>query len=331
MELSFPNPQVFLWMCFLYLIILLLRFFFHKAPVYRYPLASFLSESKICAKSFRRPIFFIIRALIIGLSILLISRLGWVDKISEVKVNGIDIMLAIDLSGSMEAFDDLKDPRSRLFVAKKEATNFVKRRLDDQIGITVFGANSMTIAPLTLDKIMLERVISRLSIGDVDPVATNLSEGLALSVARLKDSKAKSKIVVLLTDGKPTGQTQVSMERAIQLANDFGVKVYTIGVGSPDGGYVTIAPGYVQRIDISSIDFALLERIAKSTGGTAFVAKNPAEIEEAYRQIDLLEKTERQSNNYFSYKDVFWPIASIILILLFLESLFAGLIWRGLW
>lgn len=331
MELNFAHPYFLAAMCILFPIILLFKIYFFRPKVYRYPLTSFLRGSGVSGASFKGPIMFLVRALIIGLSILLISRLQWVDRIAEVKVNGVDIVLAIDMSGSMELIDDPRDPRPRLTVAKKEAINFIKRRLDDQISIVIFGADSTTISPLTFDKLMLERVVSRLSIGDIDSTSTNLSEGLALSVARLKDSKAKSKIIVLLTDGQPSGKTQVSMERAIQLAKDFEIKVYTIAVGNPDGSYAVVSSGYLHRIGVCSIDFELLEKIAKSTGGMPFVAQNPAEMEEAYRQIDLLEKTERQSNNYFSYTDIFWPIASVILILIFIESVLIGWMWRGLW
>lgn len=331
MELNFAHPYFLLAMCVLFPIILLIKIYVFRPKVYRYPLTSFLRGSGVSGSSLKGPIMFLLRAIIIGLSILLISRLQWVDRIDEVKVNGIDIVLALDLSGSMDFVDDLKDPRSRLFVAKNEAINFVKRRLDDQISIVIFGSNSMTVSPLTFDKVMLERVISRLAIGDVDPISTNLSEGLALSVARLKDSKAKSKIIVLLTDGQPTGTTQVSMERAIQLAKEFEIKVYTIAVGNSDCAYAIAGPGHIQRVNGQSIDHELLEKIAKSTGGIPFVAQNPAAMEEAYRQIDLLEKTERQSNNYFSYSDIFWPIASVILILIFIESVLLGWLWRGLW
>ncbi len=123
----------------------------------------------------------------------------------------------------------------------------------------------------------------------------------------------------------------VSMDKAIQLAKDLGVKVYTVGIGSPHGGYVAIAPGYYQRAFDGGVDLELLERISKATGGKTFSAHNPKEMEDVYRQIDLLEKTERKSSDYYSYTDIFWPIAWVILICVLLEVLLSSYVWRGVW
>lgn len=312
-------------------ILFLIRAKFHRSKVYKYPLASFLKLAGFGNRSLKGPILFALRATILALAAILVSRPLWVDHVSNVKVDGIDVVLALDMSNSMELLDDPNDPRTRIQVARKEAVNFIKRRLDDQISVVVFGAQSTTMAPLTLDKKMLEEVVSRLKIGDVDPMATNLSEGLALSAVRLKDSKAKSKIIILLTDGHPTGSTQVSMERAIQLAKDLEARVYTIGVGSAHGGYLAVAPGYYQRAMDAGVDFELLEKISKATGGKTFCAQNPKEMEEAYKQIDLLEKTERQSSEYYSYRDIFWPIVTVILAFMFLEVFLASWLWRSVW
>lgn len=331
MEFFFAHPQILLLVSSLLPIIFFLKYKFYKPKIYRYPLAQFLKNSNLGSQSFKRKFLNVLRVITLILLAAMIARPQWQQKLSNAKTEGIDIVLAIDVSQSMECFDDYQDPRKRIDVAKQQAQNFVEKRIDDQIGVTIFGKYAMTIAPPTLDKNMLNQVISRLQINDIDSSCTNLSEGLALAASRLKESKAKSKVVVLLTDGQPTGTTEISMERALQFAKDLNVKVYTIGVGNENGAFFKMPNGAYCQVQEAGADFQLLNKISKSTGGKTFKATNPKEIEDAYNQIDLLEKTEKKTNQYFSYHDIFWPIALAIIALMFLENFLQGFWWRGIW
>ena len=274
---------------------------------------------------------FCLRAAIISLCVLIAARPQWVDQQSQVDVEGIDIVLSLDISGSMQIFDDLHDRRSRIDVAKSEAINFIEKRINDPIGIVVFGAETLSLVPPTMDKELLRESVSKLKIGDVNPNGTALEQGLASAVARLRNSKASSKVIILLTDGQPTGASAISIEQAIDLAKQYNIRVYTMGVGSEHGGYIE----YFGRVieagqQEDSIDRALLEHIANETGGKFFHAKSPREIKEIYNTIDQLEKTKQTSNlfsqSYEALSIFLWPL----LILLLCEILLRTWFWRGL-
>lgn len=331
MELCFAHPHFLIFLSLFMPLIFLLKYRLHKPKNYKYPLANFLKTSSVNSQKFKLFFMSLLKVATFILAGLLISRPQWKEQLTDAKIDGIDIVLGIDVSASMEFVDDLRDPRTRIDVAKKQAQNFVEKRTDDQIGVVVFGVYAMTIAPITFDKNLLNQVISRMQIHDIEATSTNLSEGLALAISRLKNSKAKSKIVVLLTDGQPTGPTEISIEKAIQLAKELDVKVYTIGVGGDDGGYIQHFPGSYYKVSEQGVDFELLNKISSNTGGQTFKAKNPKEIEDAYKQIDLLEKTTKHADQYFSYNDIFWPIVGTILALIFLTNFLQAFVWRGVW
>lgn len=310
-----------------FLIILFYRFKFYKYPVYSYSLTDFLAKKGFSYKTRPRKVLFFLRLfLLIGLS-LLTMRPQWVDSRSKINVEGVDIVLALDLSGSMQAFDDLRDQRSRIDVAKSEAIRFIERRIDDPISIVIFGKDALTRCPLTLDKRMLKSIIGELRLGTIDPNGTSLGTALATSVNRLRKSKAKSKVVILLTDGVPT-EEKIDPETAITLANRYGIKVYTIGIGNKDGGYIKHPFYGVQQASIP-IDMKLLQTIADRTGGYAFRAKNPKEMRQIYSKIDTLEKTEYETDIYNKYYEAFLNFIWIILLLLFVELILKFYVWRG--
>jgi Ca-activated chloride channel family protein len=331
MELSFVYPSLLIAMGLALPIILLLKIKFERTQIYKYPLANFLKLNLQQRGVWQKWVLFALKAMMFLLGALIIARPQWRESLKNVRIEGIDIVMAIDVSQSMLCFDDLHDRRSRIVVAKQQALDFVNNRLDDQIGITIFGKHALTLAPLTIDKMMLENVISSLEIGDIDDTATNLAEGLALAVARLNNSQAKSKVVILLTDGRPNNQGHVTMEKAIQLAKDLDVKVYTIGIGSEHGGYFESHFGIMQAGGDGGADFVLLEKIAQSTGGKCFSASNPREIAQAYQQIDQLEKKDSQINQYYNCSDIFWPLMLSLLGILLLHNFLQAFIWRGLW
>lgn len=308
----------------------LIRYFFHKPLAYRYPLANYLSlQPNISTKFTRSHISFGIRIASLCMMALLVARPQWGDTRSNIDIEGIDIMLAIDISGSMQLFDDINDRRSRIDVAKQEAVNFIKKRPNDPIGIIVFGADTLSVAPPTLDKTMLTEAVNSLKIGFVDENGTALEQGLATAVARLRSSKTKNPIIILLTDGQPTGHSAISIDQALTFAKEYNVKVYTIGIGNEQGGYIQHFGQIFPQRD-SGVDKALLARIATETGGSFFMAHNPEEMRQIYEKINQLEKTKQTVELFSTYYEAFWQCMLILLLLLLTEGFLTIFIWKGI-
>jgi len=239
-------------------------------------------------------------------------------KEEEVKAEGIDIMLAIDLSSSMLAKDFEPD---RLEVSKEVAIDFVKKRPYDRMGLAVFAGEAFTQCPLTTDHTILTDFLETLAVGTLAD-GTAIGMGLATAVNRLKDSESKSKIVILLTDGvNNTGY--IDPQTASEIAEEYDVKVYTIGVGSQGNALTPVnrrSNGqYVFRMSRVQIDEALLKGISKNTGGRYFRATDRDDLENIYAEIDRLEKTEIEVNVFKRYEDEFRNFLIIGLMLLLLE------------
>lgn len=309
--------------------LIIYRLFVYKSAIYVYSLVDSISSiHEISFHKIYKYFLFFLRVLIFIVLILLIARPQIVDQNSSINVDGIDIILNMDVSGSMEAFDDLKDRRTRIEVSKKEATNFIKKRNNDSIGIVLFGKDVVSRCPLTLDKRILFNIIDEIKVGIIDPNGTALATSIACAVNRLKKSQSKSKILILLTDGVPI-YDEMSPETAIELAKKYGVKIYTIAIGRAGGGFINNGfGGVVVAHDV--IDMALLKKIASETGGEAYHAANAKELNAIYSKIDELEKTKIETeifNNYFEANaTLFWVLAVLILI----EILLRFFIFRGL-
>lgn len=327
----FAYPLVLLIGVAVWAVIVAAKWFMRKQFTYRYPLAGLISRWRGNRRSMKPVVMVVLRAGAILLCCLLAARPQWVDRRSQVTIDGINIVLALDISGSMELFDDLTDRRSRIEVAKTEAISFLEKRLNDPIGIVVFGAETLSLVPPTMDKALLKEAIAKLSVGYVNPDGTALEQGLASAVARLRNSKAKSNVIILLTDGKPTGSSAMSIEQAIDLAKQYKIKVYTMGIGSENGGYIEYFGRVMEagRQD-SAIDRALLERIASETGGKFFHAKNPREVRTVYETIDKLEKTQQTSNVFSHYHEALWPFVWLLLAFVGIEVLVKAWLWRGI-
>jgi Ca-activated chloride channel family protein len=318
MILQYAYPMVFYVFIPLLFLITIARLFFYKGPIYSYPLATFIKKQGLARNPWHKKLLFILRFLsLLGL-IFLIARPRWVDENSRVNVEGVDIVLAIDASESMQVFDDPNDSRSRIDVAKEEAINFIEKRVDDPIGIVAFGQESISLCPLTLDKTMLKNIVGDIEIGQINPHGTWLGTGLATAVNRLRKSKAKSKVIILLTDGEPTPPEKIDPETATDLAKKFGIKVYTIGIGNEQGGFVKHHLFGLQRIEFK-INVELLKKIADYTGGLFFRANNPKELKKIYAKIDELEKTKYETSVYHHYYEAFASYIWILLLLLGLE------------
>lgn len=327
MFLRFAYFELFFILVPLLLAAYVYRFIFYKYPTYTFPLASDLKKSGAQATGIHKKVFVALRGLVLLILIFLIPRPQWVDERSNINVEGVDIVITLDLSGSMRFFDDLRDRRTRIQVAKQEAVRFIDKRTNDPIGIVIFAKDALSRCPLTLDKKFLKDIVGSLKLGFINPEGTALATGLATAVNRLKDSKAKSKIIILLTDGMPEGD-KISPDQAIEMAKEFGIKVYTIGIGNPKGTYVPLSPGHFQQIQ-TYFDPSLLKKIASQTGGLYFQANNPKEMRIIYDKIDMLERTKLETNMFSNYYEAFLSFIWIILLLLGFELLLRLFIWRG--
>lgn len=237
---------------------------------------------------------------------------------SKVTTEGIDIVLAIDVSGSMLSKDF--DP-NRIEAAKKEAMDFIDARPHDRIGMVIFSAESFTQCPITIDHAVLKDQVSQIKNGLLED-GTAIGMGLATCVDRLRDSKAKSKVVILMTDGVNNRGT-IDPLTAAEIAVKFGVRVYTIGIGtngkaltpvamSPDGKLI------FDYADVE-IDEGLLRQIAKMTGGQYFRATDNKKLKSIYEQIDKLEKTKIEVSAYQRKTEKYYPFALLAMVFLLIE------------
>ncbi|MBM3313072.1 VWA domain-containing protein [candidate division WOR-3 bacterium] len=234
-------------------------------------------------------------------------------QFQDVETRGIDIMLCLDISGSMQAEDF--SPKNRLNVAKERAKEFIEKRKGDRIGLVVFSAASLTQCPLTLDRQIVHGLIDRVDFGMLED-GTAIGLGLASAVARLKDSKAKDRVIILLTDGvNNTGD--IDPLTAAQTAASFGIKVYTIGVGSKGMvPYPVNDPRFGRRYVQVQIDLdtETLQKIADLTGGKSFLATDGQALKQIYDEIDQMEPTTFKVKQYTVYNELagFWLMLAVL-------------------
>ena len=328
--LHFAYPHVFYIFIPIWIALNIYRWNFYRPPIYVYPLTSQIKNTAHANKSYHKIVLFALRSTLLLSLIFLIARPQWVDARSRVNVDGVDIIITLDVSGSMQIFDDMNDRRPRIDVAKQEAVRFVRKRTDDPIGVVIFAADAISRCPLTLDKSILTDVIKKTQLGFINPSGTSLGTGIATAINKLKNSKAKSKIIILLTDGQPTPNTEkVPVETSLKLAKQFGIKIYTIGIGNKKGAYVNSAFGFVEKIP-DSVDENLLKKIARETNGKFFRANNSQDMKKIYDTIDKLEKTKYETNLFSRYYEAFATFVWLIVFLFALELFLTLFIWRGI-
>ena len=265
-----------------------------------------------------RHLLFILRLLAIIFIIAALARPQTMYEEQNTEGEGVDIVLCIDVSGSMTAQDLTPN---RLEAAKKVAIDFVNKRLTDRIAVVIFSGESFTQCPLTTDHPVLISAIENIRNGLLED-GTAIGSGLGTSVDRLRTSKSKSKVVILLTDGENNGGL-IDPETAKEIAKAFQVKVYTIGVGTE--GYapmpVNTPMGIVMQQGKVSIDEKLLKQIAAETGGKYFRAKDNKGLTGIYAEINQLEKSKVEITNRTRTTEKFFPFVIVALALLFFEML----------
>lgn len=270
-------------------------------------------------KSFRTYLIhvpFLLRILAFVLLVLILARPQYTNSWKDSETQGIDIMMALDVSTSMLA-EDLRP--NRLEAAKSVATEFINGRPNDNIGLTVFAAEAFTQCPLTLDHTVLLNLLANVQCGMLED-GTAVGMGIANAVSKLKDSKAKSKIVILLTDGT-NNIGDISPLTAAEIAQSFGIRVYTIGVGTNGlAPFPMPTAAGTQYVNVPvEIDEATLQKIAEITGGDYYRATSTGKLKEVYQQIDKLEKTKMKVTSYSKREEAFVPFALILLLVLLTE------------
>ncbi len=277
-----------------------------------------------------RPLLFIIRLITLALIVTALARPRTVDVSTRTKTTkGIDIVMAIDVSASMLA----KDLRpNRLEALKKVAADFIKDRPNDRIGLVVYAGESFTKTPITSDKSIVLSSMKDVRYDNILENGTAIGMGLATSVNRLKDSKAKSKVIILLTDGSNNAGF-IDPKIASELAVEYGIKTYTIGLGTNGMALAPVAVlpnGSFQygRVQVE-IDEDLLKEIAKVTGGKYFRATDNKKLQQIYEEIDKLEKTDIEEFKFYNYQEKFRPLILLAGLLIFLEFLLRYTLFRS--
>jgi len=329
-EVSFLNPEFF-WLFLLLPAVVLWQLWKRKQKSPTLKISSvkgFKAQKSLLAKL--KPFLFVFRLLALSSLIIAMARPRKVDISSQTKsTKGIDIVMAIDVSGSMLA-KDLKP--NRMEALKKVAENFVEGRPNDRIGIVVYASEAYTKTPVTSDKAIIQEAIQSIKYDNVLQDGTGIGMGLTTAVNRLKDSKAKSKVIILLTDGVNNAGF-IEPETASQIAREYGIKVYTIGIGTNGNAMspYAYAPngGFLFRMMPVEIDVNLLQTIARNTGGKYFRASSNSKLESIYKEINKLETTEIQELKFYDYDEKYRLFVWIAGILVLIEFGLRNTIYRS--
>lgn len=327
---EFLNPELFWLLLVIPLLIVwqILSWRKQQASVHISSLNGFkASSNNWLAKSL--PVLNVLRILAIAALIIALARPRIVDTTTRSRsLQGVDIVMAIDASASMLARDLLPN---RLEALKEVASDFIQTRTNDRIGIVIYAGESYTKAPLTLDKGVLLRSINEIGFGEIKD-GTAIGLGLATAINRIKDSDAKSKVIILLTDGV-NNSGFIDPHTASEMAASLGIKVYTIGIGTngmamspvainPDGSF------HFANIQVE-IDEELMKEIALETGGKYFRATSTDRLEDIYEEIDQLETSEIEETQYTRYEEKFRMFLLVGFLFLVIEYLLRYTVYRS--
>ena len=262
----------------------------------------------------------VLRMIAISLLVLALARPQEGHKRTEILSVGVDIMLALDTSGSMQALDFIKDEKrdTRLTMVKDVVSQFIENRPNDRMGMVVFGSEAYTQCPLTLDQEILQSFLSKLDIGMAGN-STAIGSAIGIAVKRLKDLKSKSKVIILLTDGRNNAGNLPPLQAA-QTAKAFGIKIHTIAVGTHGKAPFLVNSIFGQRYVYQQVDIDenTLKKISDLTGGQYFRATDLESLKAIYKQIDEMEKSEVKVIDHSEYTELFhyFLIPGILLLLL---------------
>jgi len=329
-NIEFLNKELF-WLLLLLPIAIIWYVFKHNKQTAELKISSikgFKVSPSIWSKF--RHVLFALRLMALGLLITALARPRTVDVSTKTKTTrGIDIVMAIDVSASMLAKDLLPN---RLEALKEVAADFINGRPNDRIGLVEYAGEAYTKTPITSDKSIVLRSLRDIKYNTIIEGGTAIGMGLATSVNRLKDSRAKSKVIILLTDGV-NNSGFIDPKIASELALEYGIKTYTIGLGTNGMALspISINPNGSFRYGRQQveIDEDLLKEIADVTGGKYFRATNNKKLAEIYDEINKLEKTEVEEKKYYNYEEKYRPLVLLAGLLLLLELLLRNTIFRS--
>lgn len=329
-DITFANKEL-RWLFLIIPVILVWYFFKNRTMSAEVKMSSLSGFEKIkpSFKYYLRHVLIVFRLFVLSALILVLMRPQSRSSFKDVKTEGIDIVIALDISSSMLA-KDFKP--NRLDAAKELAIKFIDSRPNDRIGLVIFSGESFTQCPLTSDHAVIKNLFSGIKLGMLAD-GTAIGNGLATSVSRIKDSQAKSKVVILLTDGV-NNQGSVAPITAAEIAKAYGIRAYTIGLGTtgkalsfagiyPDGTYA------YEYMDVV-IDEKTMTEIADMTGGKYFRATDNDKLKDVYKEIDRLEKTIFEEKNYTNKSEHFLPFAITAALLLLIEFLLRNTILKSI-
>jgi len=326
--ITFGEPQ---YLYFLLIVPAIIAFYMlkqHKASAsLRMPGLQAFATAGNSFRNYLRYILFAARVIAISLLILILARPQATNVLQDVTTEGIDIVLTLDISGSMLARDFRPD---RLEASKNVVTEFISGRPYDRMGLVVFSGESFTQCPLTTDHAVLINLMRDIQSGMIED-GTAIGMGLATAVSRIKDSDAKSKVIILLTDGV-NNRGEIAPATAAEIARTYGIRVYTIGVGTQGmAPYPVHTPFGVQYQNMPvEIDEGILKEIAQTTGGRYFRATDNDKLMQVYAEIDKLEKSKIDVRQYTRKEEKYMLSALIAFVLLGLEMIVRNTLFRNL-
>jgi Ca-activated chloride channel family protein len=326
--ISFASP-LFLWL--LLLVAGMIAYYIFRqqntSPALQMPDLKPFAKAGKSFRNYLRHILFGLRAGAVTLLIIVLARPQKTDKFQNVETEGIDIILTLDISGSMLARDFKPD---RLEASKNVATEFISGRPYDRMGLVVFSGESFTQCPLTTDHAVLINLMREIQSGMIED-GTAIGNGLATAVNRIKDSESKSKVIILLTDGI-NNRGEIAPATAADIAKTYGIRVYTIGVGTQGTAPYPVQTPYglqFQNMPVE-IDEAILKEIAGKTGGKYFRATDNNKLTQVYSEIDKMEKSKIDVKQFTRKQEKFLIPAIIAFILLALEVLLRHTIYKNI-
>ncbi len=326
-HLSFASPLYFFLLLLVPVIIWWSWYQRRRVTAFRLSTIGGLREIQPSLRVRLRPVLTVLRVVALTALTVALARPQSSNVTETIDSDGIDIVLAIDVSGSMLA-EDFKP--NRIEAAKKVANEFIDRRMGDRIGLVIFSGESFTQCPVTIDHAVLKEQVANIESGMLVD-GTAIGDGLATAVDRLRNTKGKSRIAILLTDGvNNTGK--IGPETALEIAKAYKIRVYTIGVGTIGQAITPVpTPQGIQRMMAPvQIDEPLLKKIAGETGGNYYRATGNNSLEKIYQQIDKLEKTAVETNSFKHYAELFFPFALLAIAALGLEILLRNTVYRSI-
>ena len=325
-HITFAHPQYFILLLLIPIFIFWLRKNKNNKP--SFTISSLKGLQKSAASTIQKwaPVLNLLRILSMLFLIIALARPQSSNINETVNSEGLDIVLSMDISGSMLA-EDFKP--NRIEAAKKVANEFILNRPTDRIGLVIFSGESFTQCPLTTDQNILREQLNSIRSGLLED-GTAIGMGLATAVERLRNSKAKSKIIILLTDGVNNAGL-IDPITALEIAKAYKIRVYTIGVGTEGTAPYPTQDAFgnmvMQQMPVQ-IDEGLMQKISKETGGKYYRAKDNNSLSKVYKEIDQLEKTKLEINSFKRYAELFFPYALFGLMCLFLEILLRFTVFR---